>query len=268
MHPRNVECLNVARVDCCLLANNHVLDWGRDGLLETLTVLRATGIQSTGAGRDTQEARSPAIFKLQNRARVLVFALGSTTSGIPRTWAATTERPGVNLLEKLSRSGALEIARQIKTAKRAGDIVMISIHWGGNWGYEIPHVHREFAYTLIEEGGADAVHGHSSHHPMAIEIYRGRPIFYGCGDLINDYEGIGGYEAFRSELALMYFPTISAADGRLLELRMKPMAIRKFRLNQATQKDTEWMAKRMDRECRKFGTRVTLEEGAWLRLVT
>jgi poly-gamma-glutamate synthesis protein (capsule biosynthesis protein) len=84
--------------------------------------------------------------------------------------------------------------------------------WGVNWGYGIPDQHKRFAHQLIDDAGVDIVHGHSSHHPKGIEVYKNKPIIYGCGDLLNDYEGIGRYAPFRADLALMYLPTI---DSRL-----------------------------------------------------
>jgi Putative enzyme of poly-gamma-glutamate biosynthesis (capsule formation) len=81
--------------------------------------------------------------------------------------------------------------------KQQGDIVVASIHWGGNWDYKVPREQREFAHKLIDEAGVDVIHGHSSHHIKGIEVYRGKLIMYGCSDLLNDYEGISGlYEDF------------------------------------------------------------------------
>ena len=72
-----------------------------------------------------------------------------------------------------------------------------------------------FAHWLVD-GGVDIVHGHSSHHPRPIEVYRDRLILYGCGDFIDDYEGIEGYEQYRDDLVLMYFATLSPATGELI----------------------------------------------------
>src|SRR5690606_2510781 len=108
--------------------------------------------------------------------------------------------PGINLLGDLSRSTARRTAEAMNRFKRPGDIVIASIHWGHNWGYTIPQEQRTFAREWIDSGAVDGVHGHSSHHPKGIELYRDRPILYGCGDLLNDYEGIGGYERFRGDL--------------------------------------------------------------------
>jgi poly-gamma-glutamate synthesis protein (capsule biosynthesis protein) len=76
---------------------------------------------------------------------------------------------------------------------------VVSIHWGANWGYDVPAQHLAFAQRLI---GAriHLVCGHSAHHPLPIEIYRGRLVLYGCGDLIDDYEGIAGYEQYCDDL--------------------------------------------------------------------
>ena len=80
----------------------------------------------------------------------------------------------------------------LRKVKQAGDLLLVSIHRGGNWGYEVPKAHKSFAHRLIDEARVDVVHGHWSHHVRPIEVHRGKLILYGCGDFINDYEGIGG----------------------------------------------------------------------------
>ena len=102
MNPANVDCIKAAKVDCCVLANNHVLDWGTNGLLETLSTLEREGIPVAGAGIDSDQAETPASITIPDNRRVLVFGFGAVTSGIPREWAATDSRPGVNLLSDLS----------------------------------------------------------------------------------------------------------------------------------------------------------------------
>jgi poly-gamma-glutamate capsule biosynthesis protein CapA/YwtB (metallophosphatase superfamily) len=256
MHPANITCLTAAGLDCCVLANNHVLDWGRAGLLETLTTLSSAGIRTAGAGADARAAEAPAVVEVPGKGRVLVFAFGSGSSGIPPDWAAGVGRPGVALLDDLSPSTLMAIAARIRAARRPGDVVLVSIHWGGNWGYEVPPEQRTFAHGLIAEAGVDLVHGHSSHHPKAVEVYRGRTILYGCGDFLNDYEGIGGYETYRGDLALAWFPTIAPASGALVRLTMAPFRIRRFRLERASPSDTAWLAEVLTREGERFGTGV------------
>ena len=133
---------------------------------------------------------------------------------------------------------------------------MASIHWGGNWGYPVERTERHFAHQLIDTGGVNIVHGHSSHHPKAIEIYRDKPILYGCGDFLNDYEGIRGHESFRSDLTLMYFPTFDVATGKLARFALVPMRIRHFRVNRACEEEAGWLEEMLNREGRNFGTRV------------
>jgi len=262
MNPANVPCLTAAGLDCCVLANNHVLDWSAAGLTETLASLRAAGLRTAGAGRDAAEAQAPAVIGHRQAGRVLVFAFASETSGVPREWAAGPQGAGVNMLDDLSARSAQAVARPIAAQRRGGDIVVASVHWGGNWGYDVDPGQRAFARALIDGAGADVVHGHSSHHAMGIEIYRDRPILYGCGDLINDYEGIEGYEAYRPELSVLYFPTFDADSGRLLELTLSPMRLRRMRLERATPDDAAWLRVALGR----LGTRLEPRDDGTLSL--
>ena len=258
MHPANIDCLMAADVDCCVLANNHVLDWGVAGLLETLATLDAAGIRRAGAGRNLEESIAPAVLPVPGKGRVLVFSCGSESSGIGRRWEATDHQPGVHLLPDLSMDSVVTLARQIRRVKRAGDIVVLSIHWGGNWDYSIPHVQREFAHALVDRAGVDVIHGHSSHHVKGVEVYNGRLILYGCGDLLSDYEGISGHEEFRGELGLMYFPSLDPATGRLQRLEMTPTRLRKLRINRAALDEAQWLAEVLNREGGPLGSSVFL----------
>lgn len=256
MHPKNIPCLTAAAIDCCVLANNHVLDWGYAGLTETLQSLREAGLKTAGAGQNAAEANTPAIMKVQGKGRVLVFSFGMESSGIPWQAAATARRAGVNLLADLSEKTLRQITHDVQAVKRSGDIVIASLHWGGNWGYKLPPEHIQFAHRLIDAAGVDVIHGHSSHHPLGIEVYKDKAVIYGCGDLLNDYEGIQGYEAYRDDLALMYFLRITPASGKLVSLEMAPFQIRQFRLNRAKEQDVSWLQAMLSREGARFHTRV------------
>ncbi len=266
MHPANVPCLTAAGIDCCALANNHILDWGRSGLAETLTTLRDAGIRTAGAGRDATEAAAPAVIEVSKEVRVMVFGYGTESSGVLRRWQATRGRSGVNLIEGLSPRSVEVIARQVAAHVRTGDIVVASIHWGGNWGYEIPPEQREFAHGLIDAAGVDLLHGHSSHHVMGVEVYRGKTILYGCGDILNDYEGIAGNEAYRGDLGLMYFPTLHVASGHLLRMSMTPTRTHRFRINRASPEAAAWLFRTMERECSKLDTQVLQQPDGSLAL--
>lgn len=267
MHPGNVPCLSAAKIDCCVLANNHVLDWGYRGLAETLSTLRAVGMRTAGAGKDAAEAGAPAVIELHQGGRVLVFAYGTESAGVPPEWAAGETRAGVSFLGDLSHRAVETIARQVAAVRRPGDIAVASLHWSGNWGYAITDSEREFAHRLIDAAQVDMVHGHSSHHPKGIEVYRDRLILYGCGDFLNDYEGIVGYESFRPELVLMYFPTFDAATGKLARLILTPMQIRRLRLNRVGGLDVGWIEHTLNREGRALGTRVERQPDDTLALL-
>jgi poly-gamma-glutamate synthesis protein (capsule biosynthesis protein) len=206
------------------------------------------------------------IQELPGKGRVIVFSCGLASSGISSDWAATSEKSGVFFLEALLDSGVERIARCIAKVKRDRDIVVVSIHWGANWGYRLPRPHRDFARRLIDEAGVDVIHGHSSHHPLGIEVYRDKPILYGCGDLLNDYEGIGGYQQFRGDLSLMYFLAMNPATGTLLGLTMAPLRMRRFRLERAPQKDAVWLEETLSRVSQPLGSWVELDKDGTLTL--
>jgi poly-gamma-glutamate synthesis protein (capsule biosynthesis protein) len=256
MSPENVPCLSAAGIDCCALANNHMLDWGVPGLLDTLATLDKTGIKHVGAGRNLREAQTPAVLDIGEGRRVIVFSLGSLSSGIPAEWSALDGRPGVNVMESRPDDPVRSLTNAIREVRRKGDVVIVSIHWGGNWGYEIPSAQRMLARRLVDEAGLDILHGHSSHHVKAIEVYKRRLILYGCGDFLNDYEGIESYESFRGDLGLMYFADVDPGAGRLLALRMIPTQVRRFRVNRACEVDAQWLEDLLNREGNRLGTRV------------
>lgn len=283
MHPRNVGCLTAAQIDCCTLANNHVLDWRVEGLLETLRTLSDAGIASCGAGHNITQAQRPAIIDIGRRehrqnveisvsassssstpstgGRIVVFSMGSRTSGVPPSWAATADSPGVFFVDLNSGRDVSTVAERVRQVKQTGDIVVASIHMGSNWGYHVPSERRWFCHQLVDRAGVDVVHGHSSHHPKGIEVYKGKPILYGCGDFFNDYEGISGYEEFRGNLSLMYFVTMNTRTGNLDRLRMVPMLIRNFKLNHVDSRDdAQWICDMLTREGKEFETSAEVTE--------
>lgn len=265
MHPGNIPCLTGAGIDACALANNHVLDWGYPGLEETLATLHGAGVQTAGAGRNLEQAAAPAELMVAGKGVVHLFSYGLESSGVPEAWGATATKPGVNLLLDMTDSTVTRIARQIKVVRTAGDTVIASLHWGGNWGFEVSHEERQFAHRLIDAAGVDIVHGHSSHHVKGIELYHGRLIIYGCGDFINDYEGIRGYQQFRGELSLMYFADIDATTGEFAGLTMVPTRMHRFRVQLASASEAAWLRETLNREGKRVGTCVkSLEDGSLL----
>jgi poly-gamma-glutamate synthesis protein (capsule biosynthesis protein) len=269
MNPPNLACLTAAGLDCCCLANNHTLDWGYAGLAETLQTLEAAGIAAVGAGANAGEAAAPAIFDLPGRGRVVVFGYVDRDTGTPRAWAATWDRAGVNLLDDLSERSARRVADDVMAARQPGDVVVVSIHWGRNWSDRVPDDQARFAHWLIE-AGVDVVHGHSSHHPRPIEIFQDRLILYGCGDLLNDYEGVFSrvprYVRLRYDLRLLYLARLEPKRGRLLELRLLPFHPIRFRLYRAAEADVRWLRGQLSQDGARLGAELTFEPDCSLRL--
>ncbi|MBS3804168.1 MAG: CapA family protein [Oleiphilaceae bacterium] len=266
MHPGNIDCLMAAHPHGCSVANNHVLDWDYPGLRDTLSFLNKAGIKPVGAGERLPQAARPAIFDLGRKRRVIVCACAVQTSGVPESWGATADREGVFRLPDLSDASVDRIADIIMPLKRAGDLAVLSIHWGSNWGYHLETGQDMFAHRVIDRAGVDLVHGHSSHHPRGMEVYREKLILYGCGDFINDYEGIGGHEDYRGDLVLMYFPRLCHETGKLQSLDMVPLQMHRFQLRHPVWQDREWLASTLAKINRTLGTTCDLEPEGFLKL--
>ncbi len=256
MNPANIGVLTAARINACSLANNHVMDWGVAGLLETLDTLGGVGIACAGAGRDARAAGAVAVLPVQGGGRVLLVAFGTTDSGIPPDWAASQMQPGVNLLPSDPVAAVRGAFAQLR---QPGDILIVSLHWGGNWGHDVPVWQRKLAHALIEEGGVNVVFGHSSHHPRAIELVGGGVVFYGCGDLISDYEGIEGHEAYRPDLGLAIFLDLDRHGGQVHGLDLVPFERRQFRLQRAVPEDAAWLAQTLATQSAGLDLRLTSE---------
>lgn len=266
MHPDNAPCLSGLGLQCCALANNHLLDWGYRGLAQTRQVLRELQIAACGAGDNLEQAAAPAFLALPSVLpgveRLLVFSFGFPSSGIPYEWAATADKPGVYLLPDLSAESLSLASKQIERYKAPDDLVLASVHWGVNWGYQIAAEQRRFARGLVD-AGVDLVHGHSSHHPIGMELYRQHLICHGCGDFVNDYEGIRGHEAYRAHVSLMYFPSLNR-HGELTTLKIVPTQMKQLRLQYAAEDDSEWIARVLEKESGDYGLHFSVAESSTL----
>lgn len=110
------------------------------------------GLQTAGAGRDLAEAEAPAVVRLPPPGgRLLVWAVGHESSGVPLAWAAARGRPGVALAD-LTPGGVEQLAAAVRRHKQPGDLALVSVHWGSNWGFGVPPEQRAWAHALIDEG--------------------------------------------------------------------------------------------------------------------
>ena len=168
------------------LGNNHAMDMGRRALVEETLPKLGNVI---GVGRDGREA-----YRGRRVGSVEVWAFAAGCAGVPADWAATQNRAGVAYLPPILSSESVETAFKIiqKSMGPSDKFKVVTIHWGPNWASpgDGQEFRRRLAHRLIDELGVHLIHGHSSHHVRGIELYRGRLILYGAGDLVNDYEQI------------------------------------------------------------------------------
>jgi poly-gamma-glutamate synthesis protein (capsule biosynthesis protein) len=188
--PRNIYFLLQLQVKlgCPLLlslANNHVLDFGVEGLRETLLTLKQHGLGVVGAGRNIEEASQPYTYR-----HCKIYGVCHPSSGVPLSWAATSTRPGVFLLEEL-KSFHLEDSKSEK---------VLMIHYGPNWQRRIDKQFQQFCRYLIDRYHFKLIVNTSPHHVMLVERYHNAIICHGVGDFINDYYGIGGHKDFSPEV--------------------------------------------------------------------
>ena len=171
--PEAVRVLQVARIDACALANNHILDYEEQGLRDTLSVLNKAGILHAGAGAEQRKLPSRRLLDVRGAWPCRV-ALLSYTDNEP-DFAADARHSGTNYLEvSLDEATMARIANDIAKARTLGaDLVVFSNHWGANFVERPSPEFRSFARRVIELG-ADIYHGHSAHICQGIEIYRGQ----------------------------------------------------------------------------------------------
>ncbi|MFM2173732.1 MAG: hypothetical protein RLZZ54_1659 [Cyanobacteriota bacterium] len=263
MHPANIASLRAAGIDACSLANNHCLDWGFNGLADTLRALHQAGIASCGAGLNPHQAKQPARLALADGRQLLLFAWAFTSSGVPPAWAAQPNHPGVALLSTINSGTVKWLCRCINRQRQVGDRVVVSLHWGANWVPVVPEQHRWLARQLIELAGVDVVYGHSSHHALPLEIHQGRLILYGCGDLINDYEGLPPHPPWRCDLICLYGLELQRQSGQLLSLRLQPFQLRGFQLREPSAADRQLLERQMGLDLCPSGWRCQRQDGGW-----
>jgi len=250
--PRAIEALRAAGVDFAGLANNHVLDYGPEAMLECLDRLRAAGIAAAGAGRDLAEASAPALITAGS-ARVAVVAL---TDNEP-AWEAGDDRPGVAVV-RFDEGGLVSPYRERLTAvlgraRETADLVVLCAHVGPNWGPPSPEM-RTLAHQLLECGG-DVYWGHSNHSVQGIEFKGDKVIIYSAGDFVDDY-AVDPDE--RNDLS--FFIDV-AVRGRAVEtVRLHPVRIEQLRVRRARPREAAWLRRRMEALCAPLGTRVAAED--------
>lgn len=253
-HPRALDFLRAARIDGVTLANNHVLDFGTDALLDCLALLDRTGIKRTGAGATLQDALNPVLFGLP-QGRIAVVALTDNESD----WEAAGTKPGVNYVAYHDR-GLVEpyrsrMAKVLSSVRRQADLVIVSAHVGPNWGAPSRAI-QALARDLLDMG-ADFYWGHSNHTPQGIECYKGKAILYSAGDFIDDYM-VDKDE--RNDLSFLFM--LEVEKNRIGRIRLYPVRIEDLAVRLANEQEWQFLTRTMQAKCKVFGTTMDIEEQA------
>jgi poly-gamma-glutamate capsule biosynthesis protein CapA/YwtB (metallophosphatase superfamily) len=246
---RAVASLEAAGFALVSVANNHVLDFGMDAAVESLATLTERGIHFAGAGANAEAARRAAVIRRDG----LRLAMLAFTDNEP-DWEAGRDSPGVHHVPvDLGDRRAAALLDAVAREREAADLLIVSAHWGGNWGVDVPRNHRAFAHELVD-AGADVVFGHSPHIVRGVEVYRDRPILYGAGDFVDDY-AIDPVE--RNDRSFVF---VLRTEGAVpIELRLHPTEIVRFQARLARRHAPE-IVDGMAQRCAALGTRTLRDD--------
>lgn len=252
--PEAARSLVDAGVDCVSLANNHVLDFEAAGLRDTLRTLRGHGIGHAGAGEDLDAARAP-LFVTRNGIKFGMAAFCDHQAD----FAAGAHAPGIAWLDLTDEAAALATFREALThiEKGGADWPLLSLHWGPNKVARPSHHFRNLAHAAIDMGFR-ILFGHSAHVFQGVEVYRGCPILYAAGDLVDDYYVDPD---LRNDHQLLF--ELELTRTALRAIRLHPVFIHDCRVAQADEAQFEYIAQRATALCAELGTQVR-REGDWL----
>lgn len=221
--PDKVQTLQVGNIHAVNIANNHILDFGESGLIETIRTLDQAGIAHVGAGINIQEAKRPIIYA-KNGIRIGIIGYAD----YPQEWAATDTKPGINYIQI---GDIATIQNDIAQLRKEVDIIILSIHWGPNMRQRPTQEFRDFAHAIID-AGVDILHGHSAHVFQSLEQYHNGLILYDTGDFVDDYAVT---QSLRNDWALFFEIMVEkrGTKAKITQLKMIPLLINNMQVNKA-----------------------------------
>jgi poly-gamma-glutamate synthesis protein (capsule biosynthesis protein) len=242
--PEAIAVLRAGNVRAVSLANNHVLDFETEGLLDTLRLLDQAGITHAGAGRNLEEASRPALLEVGG----ITLALLSATDNEP-PFAAGPEQPGVWYLDLGADPAAVQdLVRGARAARQVGgQLVVVALHWGPNMVEYPPQVFRRAARRLIET--ADLVWGHSAHVFQGVERVGSRLVLYDTGDFVDDYVVDPD---LRNDWSFIFL--LDVEGTRIVRLRLLPVRLRYAQVDLATGEEARAICDRMIARSAPFDT--------------
>lgn len=250
--PDKVQCLIEANINIVNIANNHILDFSKQGLTETIATLDKAGIFHIGAGKNIASAQAPVIIQKEG----LNLGFIGCTDNEPG-WLAGSQQPGthyVNIEDPNHRQAFLDYIIRVRQ-ENSLDFLIVSLHWGPNQR-EIPSQEfQQFAHAMIK-AGADIIHGHSAHVTQGVELYQNKLILYDTGDFVDDYM-VGPH--LRNDQSFLFL--IEITKQGLQKLSLVPVMISDCQVNLAGASDYREMVTRMQVLSNQFGTRLIESQG-------
>lgn len=242
--PKAADVLKAGNVGCVSLANNHVLDFEEEGLIDTIKYLDLAGIKHVGAGSTIVDAKRPAFVDIKG---VRIRIIGATDN--EPAFAATSEKPGTNYVEIRTDDSGLEFFSNLTNElNQKADFTVCSLHWGPNMVRVPPENHQEFAQRIINSG-INVVHGHSAHNFQAVEKIGDGLVLFDTGDFIDDY---AVDQFFRNDWSFIFI--VEVEDAKIVKLRMVPVVLSYAQVNLAKGDEFDFIRRRMEDLCEEFET--------------
>lgn len=170
-----MQLMNEMGIDIVTLANNHILDFGPEGLLDSLDALDEAGILHVGGGKDLEQAKRPEFIEVKGRT---IGFLGTSRVYMDASWAAGASHPGV-----FSTYDSRQAVEAIREAKELCDYLVVYVHWGVERETTPKEYQRVMGREYID-AGADLVIGSHPHVLQPMEYYEGKPIVYSLGNFV------------------------------------------------------------------------------------
>jgi len=243
---RNTAVLKSARMDVVSMANNHTLDFNHRGMVEMIRLLDGAEIGHCGVGLDLAEASRLVIREVKG----VRIGMLSFTDNEP-AWEATDDHPGVYYVPvENPDERTANLLNLVKASRSKVDLLVVSAHWGGNWGYSPSEAHVELAHELVR-AGAGILFGHSAHVCRGVEVFENGLILYSAGDFVDDYR----VDAIDRNDQSWAFEVLTRG-GKLTGLNLYPIVIRNCQASLAGKSVAADMMETMERLCEAFGTAV------------
>lgn len=166
-----LEVLKALNINLCTLANNHVLDYDEQGVLDTINFCKENNIQTVGAGKNKEEA-AKVLYLETDVGKIAIINIAENE------WASATDTTaGANGMD------LIDDVKQIQEAKKKSDFVFVIVH-GGHEYYNLPSPRMQKQYRFYVDNGADIVVGHHTHCISGMETYEDKPIYYSLGNFL------------------------------------------------------------------------------------